>query len=134
MFNSHFCPLFNTRKWMVMIRLCLITLGIILHLMQYLHIFEWIQQKILTLFAALSLYTWFFIQFYFKFIKKHSLIFFPKGQIISKCLFSVFNFLQETRFHSQVEFVRSFFEETSTWKNYFDFFWPLKQFSFNLSI
>ena len=56
-----------------------------------------------------------------------------KGQIISKCLFGVFNFLQTTNEKKSPwgfivvkknSFVR-FLEETSTWKNNFDLFWPL---------
>ena len=56
-----------------------------------------------------------------------------KGQLISKCLFGVFNFFQRNkqkqvnlRFHSsKIELVCSFFGKTSGWKNHFDFVWPL---------
>ena len=58
-----------------------------------------------------------------------------KGQLISKCLFGVFNFFQKMNenkstwgviVHSKVEFVCSFLEETSAWKNHFDYVWPLE--------
>ena len=59
-----------------------------------------------------------------------------KGQLISKCLFGVFNFFnffQKTNENKSTwgiivvklnSFVR-FLEETSAWKNHFDFVWPL---------
>ena len=56
-----------------------------------------------------------------------------KGQLISKYLFVVFNFLQKTNVKKQTcgfivvkqnSFVR-FLEEKSAWKNNFDFVWPL---------
>ena len=46
-----------------------------------------------------------------------------KGQLISKCLFGVFTFLQkmyENKLTSQI-----FVEETVAWKNHFEFIWPL---------
>ena len=55
------------------------------------------------------------------------------GQLISKCLFGVFNFFQKTNENKSTtgtivvksnSFVR-FLEETSAWKNHFDFVWPL---------
>ena len=52
-----------------------------------------------------------------------------KGQLISKCLSSVFTFFQKTNQNkltsSKVEFV-SFLAETSAWKNDFEFVWPLE--------
>ena len=56
-----------------------------------------------------------------------------KGQLISKCLFGVFNFFQKMNENKLTwgiivvksnSFVR-FLEETSAWKNYFEFVWPL---------
>ena len=56
-----------------------------------------------------------------------------KGQIILKCLFGVFNFLQKMNKNKstwgfiavkQNSFIH-FLEKTSAWKNNFDFFWPL---------
>ena len=52
-----------------------------------------------------------------------------KGQLILKCLFGVFTFFQKrTKTSRQVVksnlFVR-FLEETSAWKNHFEFVWPL---------
>ena len=53
-----------------------------------------------------------------------------KGQLISKWFFCVFDFFQKAKEHdlryhsSKVEFVCLFLEETSTWKNHFDFVWP----------
>ena len=57
-----------------------------------------------------------------------------KGQSISKCLFGVFNFFQKTNKNKStwgiIVVVKSnsfvcFLEETSAWKNHFDFVWPL---------
>ena len=69
-----------------------------------------------------------------------SLIFFyviftskDKGQLILKCLFGFFNFFQKANKKKSTWgiivvklnlFVR-FLEETSAWKYYFDFVWPL---------
>ena len=57
-----------------------------------------------------------------------------KGQLISKCLFGVSTFFQKTNENkstsSEVEFVRSFLEETSAWKNHFEFLWPLAYLNF----
>ena len=52
-----------------------------------------------------------------------------KGQLISKCLFSVFTIFQKMKTNRQV--VKSnlfvyFLEETSAWKNHFEYVWPLK--------
>ena len=56
-----------------------------------------------------------------------------KGQLISKCLFGVFNYFQKTNKNKSTwgtivvksnSFVR-FLEETSAWKYHFDFVWPL---------
>ena len=58
---------------------------------------------------------------------------FYKGHLISKCLFGVFNFFQKTNKNKSTwciivvksnSFVR-FLEETSAWKNHFEFVWPL---------
>ena len=55
------------------------------------------------------------------------------GQLILKCFFGVFNFFQKTNENKSTwgiivvksnSFVR-FLEETSAWKNRFDFVWPL---------
>ena len=57
----------------------------------------------------------------------------PKGQLTSKCLFVVFNFFQNSNENKSTwgiivvksnSFVR-FLEETSAWKNHFEFVWPL---------
>ena len=58
-----------------------------------------------------------------------SLVLVAKGQLISKCLFGVLNFLLKTKKTSLIvvklnSFVRSL-EEMLTWKNHFDFVWPL---------
>ena len=59
-----------------------------------------------------------------------------KGQLISKCLFGVFNFFQKTNKNKSTWgiivvksnlFVR-FLEETLAWKNHFEFVWPLVRF------
>ena len=54
---------------------------------------------------------------------------FIKGQLISKCLFCVFNFLQKTNKNkshsSKIEFVHSFFGGYFGLKNHLDFVWPL---------
>ena len=56
-----------------------------------------------------------------------------KGQLISKCMFGVFNFFQKMNENKSTWriivaksnlFVR-FLEETTDWKNHFDFVWPL---------
>jgi hypothetical protein len=51
------------------------------------------------------------------------------SQLISKWIFGVFNFLQKTNKNkshsSKIEFVCSFLEEMSAWKNHFEFVWPL---------
>ena len=61
-----------------------------------------------------------------------------KGQLISKCFFGVFNFFQKTNENKSTWgiivvnlnlFVR-FLEETLTWKNHFDFVWPLHGYKF----
>ena len=54
---------------------------------------------------------------------------FIKGQLILKCLFGVFTFFQKRMKTSRQVvklnlFVR-FLEETSAWKNHFEFVWPL---------
>ena len=57
-----------------------------------------------------------------------------KGQLISKCLFGGFNFFQKTNENKStwgIIVVKSnssvhFLEESSAWKNHFDFVWPLK--------
>ena len=57
------------------------------------------------------------------------MISFPKGQIISKCLFGVFNFPPkneqkqvnlEVSQYSKIEFVRSLLEEIDDPKNHFE--------------
>ena len=56
-----------------------------------------------------------------------------KGQLISKCLFGVFNFLKKTNKNMSTwgfivvkkNLFVSFLEETSAWRNRFDFVWPL---------
>ena len=58
-----------------------------------------------------------------------------KGQLISKCLFGVFNFIQKMNKNKStwgITVVKSnlfvhFLEETSAWKNHFDFVWPLRK-------
>ena len=58
-----------------------------------------------------------------------------KGQLISKCLFGVFNFFQKMNKNKStwgIIVVKSnsfihFLEETSAWKNNFDFVWPLAE-------
>ena len=53
-------------------------------------------------------------------------------QLISKCLFGAFTFFQKTNENKSTStflvksnlFVR-FLEETSAWKNHFEFVWPL---------
>ena len=58
-----------------------------------------------------------------------------KGQLVSKCLFGVFNFFQKTNENKSTwgfiavklnSFIR-FLEETSAWKNHFEFVWPLEK-------
>ena len=57
----------------------------------------------------------------------------PKGQLISKRLFGVFNFFQKMNENKSIwgiivvktNSVIWFLEETSAWKNHFDFVWPL---------
>jgi hypothetical protein len=52
-----------------------------------------------------------------------------KGQIISKCLFGVFNFFQKTNENtshsSKNKFICSFFEELTAWQFAFKISWPL---------
>ena len=61
---------------------------------------------------------------------------FGRGQLISKCLFGVFNFFQKTHknkstwgiiVYSKVKFIRLFFGRiVSLKKKHYDFFWPLQ--------
>ena len=58
---------------------------------------------------------------------------YAKGQLISKCLFGVFNFFQKTNENKSnwgIIVVKSnsfvcFLEESLAWKNHYDFVWPL---------
>ena len=61
-----------------------------------------------------------------------------KGQLISKCLFVVFNFFQKTTENKStwgttvLKLNLFILEETSAWKNQFDFVWPLVAIGFTI--
>ena len=63
--------------------------------------------------------------------KSFELIFgyFPKGQLISKCLFGVFNFFQKTNentsIHVKMNSFACFSEEFTVWQFAFEINWPL---------
>ena len=63
---------------------------------------------------------------------------FSKGQIISECLFGVFNFFQKTNENkshsSKGEFIRCFLEEFAAWQFVFEINWPLQSSIYHLRL